>query len=65
MTLLRIRVLETKDRQRPGRDVSLGLYPDATVTRRGERVPVAELKPGDIIRYKGEPLRVVSVEEWR
>ncbi len=65
MKLLRIRVLETKDKQRPGRDVSLGLYADATVTRRGEQVVVAELKPDDIIRYKGEALRVVSVEEWR
>ena len=50
MKLLRIRVLETKDKQRPGRDVSLGLYADATVTRRGEQVVVAELKPDDIIR---------------
>jgi len=63
--LLKIKVLETQDKQRPGRDVSLCLYPEMTVTRRGELVAAADLKPGDIIRWKGEGLRVVSVETLR
>lgn len=63
--LLKIEVLETKDKQRPGREVWLCLYPEMTVTRGGEQVAAADLKPDDIIRYLGEGLRVVSVETWR
>jgi len=63
--MLQIRVLETKDKQRPGRDVSLCLYPHMTVERGGELVAASELKPDDVIRYKGEGLKVVSIEEWR
>lgn len=60
--MLEIRVLERKDKQRPGREVFLMLYESMTVKRKGEEVKASDLAPGDIVRWKGEPLKVVSIK---
>lgn len=62
--LFQVHVLERKDKQAPGREAFLGLYSDTTVKRKGEEVLVGDLNPGDVIRWKGEPLKVVWIKPW-
>jgi len=62
--LIQVHVLETKVKQKPGRDVYLGLFPDTPIKRKGEMVHVGDLEPGDVVWWKGEPLKVVSVRPW-
>lgn len=60
--MLEILVLERKDKQRPGRTAYLMLYESMTVTRKGEEVKASDLAPGDIVRWRDEPLKVVSIK---
>jgi hypothetical protein len=60
--MLEIRVLERKDKQRPGREAFLMLYESMTVKRKGEEVKASDLAPGDVVRWRGEPLKVVSIK---
>lgn len=62
--LFQVFVLERKDKQSPGREAFLGLYSDTPIQRKGETVFVGDLNPGDVIRFKGEPLKVVWVKLW-
>ncbi len=62
--LFQVHVLERKDKQKPGREAFLGVYQDTSIQRAGETVHVGDLKPGDVIRWKGEPLKVVWVRLW-
>lgn len=62
--LFQIHVLERQDKQAPGREAFLGVYQDTPIQRAGETVHVGDLKPGDVIRFKGEPLKVVWVRPW-
>lgn len=66
--LVQVYVLERKDKQKPGRDVYLGLYPDTPITRLDSKnkiqITVGDLKEGHVIVYRGEPLKVVSVRPW-
>ncbi len=64
MRLIEVHVLERKDKQKPGRDVYLGLYPDTPIKRKGEMVTVGDLKPDDIVWWDNEPLKVVWVRPW-
>jgi len=61
-TMLKISVLERKDKQRPGRSAYLMLYESMPVKRKGEMVAAGDLRPGDIAWWNGEPLKVVSIE---
>lgn len=62
--LIQVHVLERKEKQKPGRDVYLGLYPDTPIKRKGEMVRVSDLKPDDIVWWDKEPLKVVWVRPW-
>lgn len=62
--LIQVHVLERKDKQKPGRDVYLGLYLDTPIKRKGEMVTVGDLKPDDIVWWENEPLKVVWVRPW-
>lgn len=62
--LIQVHVLERKDKQKPGREAFLGVYPDTPIQRAGVTVHVGDLQPGDIIRWKDEPLKVVWVKPW-
>jgi len=62
--LIQVHVLETKPKQKPGREVYLGLFPDTLIKRKGEMVHVGDLKPDDVVWWKGEPLKVVWVRPW-
>jgi hypothetical protein len=62
--LIQVHVLERKDKQKPDRDVYLGLYPDTPIKRKGEMVTVGDLKPDDIVWWDNEPLKVVWVRPW-
>ncbi len=62
--LFQVHVLERKDKQKPGREAFLGVYQDTLIKRKGKWVHVGDLKPGDVIRWKDEPLKVVWVKPW-
>lgn len=62
--LLQIHVLERKEKQREGREVYLGLFPDSSVIRKGDEVRADELEPDDIIWWDEQPLKVVWVRPW-
>lgn len=62
--LFQVHVLERKDKQKPGREVYLGLFPDTPIKRKGEMVRVSDLKPDDIVWWEGEPLKVVWIKPW-
>ena len=66
--LTQVHVLERKDKQKPDREVYLGLYPDTPITQLKSKdrisITVGELKPDDVIVYRGEPLKVVWVRPW-
>ena len=62
--LFQVHVLERQDKQKPGREAFLGVYQDTPIQRKGVTVHVGDLQPGDVIRWKGEPLKVVWVKPW-
>ncbi len=62
-TFLEISVLESKDKQAPGRSVYLMLYESMPIKRKGEIVKAGDLRPGDIVWWNDEPLKIVSIRE--
>jgi len=66
--LTQVHVLERKEKQKRGRDVYLGLFEDAPITQLKSKdriqITVNDLKPDDVIVYRGEPLKVVWVRPW-
>jgi len=66
--LIQVHVLERKDKQKPDREVYLGLYPDTPITQLKSKdkiqTTVGNLKEGDVVLYRGEPLKVVWVRPW-
>lgn len=60
---LEISVLERKDKQSAGRSAYLMLYESMPVKRKGEMVKAGDLRPGDIVWWNGEPLKVVEIRE--
>ena len=62
--MVKIKVLERKDKQAPGRECWLVLYTWMELQRKGETIKAADAKPGDVIRWNEEPLKVVSIEPW-
>ena len=62
--MLQIHVLERKEKQREGREGYLAILPETLVICRGKVVAASEVKPDDIIWWKDEPLKVVTVRPW-
>lgn len=62
--MVKIRVLERKDKQAPGRSCYLMLYEWMEVKRKGEMIKAKDVQPGDVVWWADEPLKVVSIEPW-
>ena len=62
--LIQVKVLERKEKQQDGMEVYLGLLADSPIIRRGEEIRADEMEPGDIVWFKDEPLKVVSIRPW-
>ncbi len=62
--MVKIKVLERKDKQAPNRECWLVLYTWMELQRKGQTIKAADVQPGDVVRWNGEPLKVVSIEPW-
>ncbi len=62
--MVKIKVLERKDKQAPNRECWLVLYTWMELQRKGQTIKAADVQPGDVVRWNDEPLKVVSIEPW-
>ncbi len=62
--MVQIKVLERKEKQRPGRTVYLVLFESTELKRKGEMVQASAVAPGDVVWWRGEPHKVVWIKPW-